>query len=404
VLMASGSGGTSERLQLMNEAFLPSAPVHSQELLAGRQEQLFALLEVTQTAGAHAAIFGERGVGKTSVAAVFESSILARGERAVRLNCSAMATFEQLWREMAEEWLSKDPTMEEVSALAALLQGEVTQASLVRALEALPAGMPIVVIFDEFDVIADAGVGADFANLMKAMSDKALSTHVAIVGVAEDVDAILMGHASAARGLHQVRMPRLDQVELEAILTNGFGAVGLKAPQEIYDRIVRLAQGLPHYTHLIGKECARRAILAERDVILLDDWQPALEGALAKAEQQVIDQYSAAVTTAKPSMFPSLLLACALANKDLQSFFRPADVHAPLNALDGKTYAMAGFTGNLAKLATDERGPALQAREFADGRKRYRFANPLLQPYVLGKAVSVGQLEPHQLDDPDLWS
>ncbi len=384
--------GIAERLKVLNQAFLPSAPIHREELLSGRQEQLFALLEMSQTPGAHAAIFGERGVGKTSVAAVFETVLASRGERVVRLNCNEMASFGQLWREMSEEWFSKDPTDGEVGALAALLQGELAQAAIVRALEALPADVPSVVIFDEFDVIADTGVGADFANLMKAISDKQLSTHIAVVGVAEDVDTILKGHASVARGLHQVRMPRLDDHELETILANGFRAVELVAPVSIVGRIVELAQGLPHYTHLLGKEVARRAVLAERDAIEEADWQPALESALAKAEQQVIDLYGDAVTTAKPSMFPSLLLACAMAKKDEQGFFRPTDVQGPLNQLDDKNYALAGISGNLAKLASEDRGPALQAREFADGRKRYRFANPLLQPYVLAKAVSDGRL------------
>lgn len=316
---------------------------------------------------------------------------MARGERVVRLNCNEMASFHQLWREMCEEWLSKEPSDAEVTALAGLLQGDLTQAAIVRALEALPSSAPSVVIFDEFDVIADAGVGADFANLMKAMSDKNLSTHIAVVGVAEDVDTILKGHASVARGLHQVRMPRLDEHEIGTILANGFAAVGLDAPASIVEQIVELAQGLPHYAHLLGKEVARRAVLAERDVIEDADWHPALESALAKAEQQVIDLYGDAVTTAKPSMFPSLLLAAALAKKDEQGFFRPTDVQAPLISLDGKNYALAGISGNLSKLASDERGPALQAREFADRRKRYRFANPLLQPYVLAKALADGR-------------
>lgn len=404
-MSSSASGMTiGDRLAAMNEAFLPSAPVHRQELLSGRQGQLFSLLETSQTPGGHAAIFGERGVGKTSVAAVFETDLRGRGVRAVRINCSAASTFQSLVSDVLTEWLSDSPEPAAEEYLPPLLSSHLTQADIVRALAAVSRDVKSVILFDEFDVVADANVGEDFANLMKALSDKRVDTHLVVVGVAEDVNAILKGHASVARGLNQVPMPRLGAHELSAVLRNGFGALAIDLPAELERRVILLSQGLAHYTHLLGKELARRAILAERDLVLADDWNHALSGALSKAEQQIIDLYGDATTTAKPSMFPDLLLACALAKKDQQGFFRPADVHGPLNDLSGKSYAMAAFTGNLASLASSDRGPALQQREFADRRKRYRFANPLLQPYVLLKAVSTGVLSYADIEDDDIWS
>ncbi len=393
-----------DRLLAMNHAFLPSAPVHRQELLSGRQEKLFSLLETSQTPGGHAAIFGERGVGKTSVAAVFETDLRERGVRAIRINCSSLSSFRSLIEDVATEWISHSPEDIAAEHLPHLLGGNFGQADIVRTLDGIAKVVPSVIILDEFDVVADAGVGEDFANLMKALADKQVDSHLVVVGVAEDVDAILKGHASIARGLSQVPMPRLEPEELAAILRNGFGELSMSIPEALELRVIRLSQGLPHYTHLLGKELARRSILAERDEVIADDWPAALEGALEKAEQQIVDLYGDATTTAKPSMFPDLLLACALAKKDQQGFFRPADVHGPLNKVSGKTYAMAAFTGNLASLSAADRGPALQQREFADRRKRYRFANPLLQPYVLLKAVSDGTLDYHEIDDDEIWS
>lgn len=392
-----------DRLGLMNEAFQPSAPIHTKELLAGRQEQLFDLLEMSQTAGAHAAIFGERGVGKTSVAAVFEDNLKQRGRRAIRINCSVADTFQSLWQSMFDEWISSATDEGEVQLLSGVIGTHLSQAAIVRVLDRLSQESHVVVIFDEFDVLGDDSVGEDFANLMKAMSDKRLRAHIAVVGVAEDVNAILAGHRSVGRGLHQIKMPRLKPAELDTILVNGFKTLDMTYPPELAARVVRLSQRLPHYTHLLGKELARRAILGERSHVEMEDWDQALISTLAKAEQQVIDLYADATTTAKKSMFPELLLACALATKDQQGFMRPVDVGTALNEITGTKYAMAAYTGNLAKLALDERGPALQVRVFADNRKRYRFANPLLQPYVLLKAVSEDRVPMERIRDDAIW-
>lgn len=58
------------RLLALGEVFTPSAPIDDQELFAGRNHELFSVIEAMQSAGQHAVIFGERGVGKTSLARV----------------------------------------------------------------------------------------------------------------------------------------------------------------------------------------------------------------------------------------------------------------------------------------------------------------------------------------------
>jgi Cdc6-like AAA superfamily ATPase len=392
----------TERLKLLDEVFLPSAPIHREDLLAGRQEQRFGLLEMSNTPGGHAAVFGLRGVGKTSLVSVFEADMRRDGVVVVRINCPAEANFRTLITDLA--LALQDSLPEEYAAwIAEALPEGFGQVDIVRMLKGVTNGFKVLMILDEFDVVRDDDVAARLANLMKALSDSQVDAHLIIVGVAEDVGSIMRGHASVTRGLKQVSMPALEDDELRSIFALGSDALTLTFPPELVTRVVRLSQGLPHYTHSIAKQLARRAILAETDMVALEDWRPALERSVEGALQEVIDLYTEATTTAKPSMFPSLLLAAALAAKDNQGFFRPADVHPHLNKIDNKVYDMASFTGNLASLATEKRGPALQSRTFADGRRRYRFANPLLQPYVVIRAVLDGVIDAGYLDDDSIW-
>jgi len=59
-----------DRLRLVGEAFRPAAPIDRRSLFSGRSEQISELFSIAAQPGQHAVIFGERGVGKTSLAAV----------------------------------------------------------------------------------------------------------------------------------------------------------------------------------------------------------------------------------------------------------------------------------------------------------------------------------------------
>jgi MoxR-like ATPase len=51
-------------------AFSPAAPITSHTLFAGRSVEMTKVMDVVVQRGRHAMIYGERGVGKTSLARV----------------------------------------------------------------------------------------------------------------------------------------------------------------------------------------------------------------------------------------------------------------------------------------------------------------------------------------------
>lgn len=51
--------------------FTPGTPIREQELFAGRLPQLEKLAQRIRMAGSHAVLFGERGVGKSSLVNIF---------------------------------------------------------------------------------------------------------------------------------------------------------------------------------------------------------------------------------------------------------------------------------------------------------------------------------------------
>ena len=58
------------RMTLSSLAFNPSGPVSDKDLFAGRESQITDVLGAVGQSGQHVILFGERGVGKTSLASL----------------------------------------------------------------------------------------------------------------------------------------------------------------------------------------------------------------------------------------------------------------------------------------------------------------------------------------------
>ena len=85
----------------INSAFTPSAPINSTDLFAGRIKQLHKIQAAIFQRGQHAIVFGERGVGKTSLASIIYDILVLAGKagfQTSKINCSAGMSFGALWR------------------------------------------------------------------------------------------------------------------------------------------------------------------------------------------------------------------------------------------------------------------------------------------------------------------
>ena len=66
-----------------SRVFSPAAPIREKDVFAGRRDEIRAAIDAINQAGQHAAIYGERGVGKTSLANVIHEFIVSTGQTKV---------------------------------------------------------------------------------------------------------------------------------------------------------------------------------------------------------------------------------------------------------------------------------------------------------------------------------
>src|SRR5439155_26663996 len=85
-------------------AFSPSAPIDERALFAGREKQITLVIDAINQKGQHVIVYGERGVGKTSLANVLKSFLAQPSSIACpRVNCDGSDSFETVWRKVFDE-------------------------------------------------------------------------------------------------------------------------------------------------------------------------------------------------------------------------------------------------------------------------------------------------------------
>jgi energy-coupling factor transporter ATP-binding protein EcfA2 len=384
-----------DRMRLVAEAFRPAAPIDRRGLFSGRQEEIAELYSVISQPGQHAVIYGERGVGKTSLAVVVAELLRGSGILVARATCDSSDDFSTVWRKALSE-IAVSSTTEAIGfgsattessiPAAGLLGGaDVTPHAVQRALGAIGERQPIAVIFDEFDRlgVAEGKDRAIFADTIKTLSDRVAPATIVIVGVADDIGELIREHASVERALVQIRMPRMSRDELAEIAVKGVESARMRIAKTSVARITALSQGLPHYTHLLTQLAAQAALSERRVEIAMRDVEAAVARAVDRAQQSVTEAYYRA-TAGDGDGRRRVLLACALAHEDDFGFFSAADLDEPLGKVGGGD---ASLEQDLLELAKSD--AILQRRKDA-GADRYRFVNPLLQPYVVMRGLSDG--------------
>jgi Cdc6-like AAA superfamily ATPase len=362
-------------------------------------------------------LYGERGVGKTSLANVIGPVVHIVFDRVPadaepsRLVAKAIAystdTFESIWRKIFDEiaWveerahfgLKKGNLREFISVTQAFgLQDSLGVNEVRRTLAEMPGGVFIV---DEFDRAVDAS-SAEFTDLIKALSDFSVDCTVILVGVSDTVDALVADHASIGRALVQVHLRRMDLKELKEILQKAQEALGISFTSAAENLIVHVSQGFPHYTHLLGREAVRLAVRRKTRIVERQDAIAALKDAVKQAQQSVTDVFLKATHSAQQNtLYSQVLLACALASAtsgDRLGYFNAGAVAGPLAKVTGKTVPMTTFNRHLKAFCDPQRGSALE-RTGQSKAYRYRFRDPLLVPFVFMEAVATGTMVDDEL-------
>lgn len=387
------------RLGRAAQLFQPSGPIDRQDLFSGRGRQIIQVISAFGESGRHAAIFGERGVGKTSLAKVIHE-FMNEFVISLRVNCDQGDNFSSIWGKAID-------SLTEATTAPGWPHGE-HDATVERAVEflrfdaigpdqvrhfmrILSTIAPTIIFLDEFERVADSATKSLLADTIKTLSDNLVYATLVIVGVADDVDGLIAQHESIGRSLAQIPMPRMENDEIAGIYEKGFRPLEIDVNEDVMYRLVRLPQGIPHFAHRLGIELSRILILDSRYVATEEDLRQAIRASIDNADENLTRAYTDATDSAHKTLYESVLLACALAPVNAMGYFAPGDLRPPLKRITGEVFDIPRYARHLVQFC-NERGPVLERRG-GEHRWRYRFIDPMMRPYVVMKAVNAGVSE-----------
>lgn len=389
----------------LSNTFSPSAPVGKLTFFSGRESQLDRVTEAIFQRGQHAVIYGERGVGKTSLANVLADWLKFLNKfnyQIVRHNCAATSTFNSIWEGIFRE-LSY--TRSEAGFLGAEIS--VPMSSFIPA-NAGPedirfllqqTGSSTVVILDEYDRVPKASAASGLlADTIKSLSDHSVDATLIIIGVGDSIDDLIAEHKSVERALIQIKMPRMLDDELFSILEKGFSQAEMSIDFTARGQIAALSQGLPHNTHELGLLTGYACLDADRLNAGKDDVETAIRKAVENAQQTIVASYCQAITSPHQNIYKEILLAAALAKTDDLGYFAAGDLRRPLARIIHKDYGIDRFMRHLNSFCDESRGRVLEKR--GERRKyRFRFTESIMEPYVIMRGIADGMINKDEVAD-----
>lgn len=286
-------------------AFHPARPITDPQFFSGRRQQIEDLAKALQIPGSCPLIYGDRGLGKSSLAS--QAQLIAMGDRTllISLGLEAFAltpqqSFTTVLMQCSEGVDDLDTLVQTtLNAVADLvptpssdqsdkmvlsdrktrkkasfkvLELETTRTyshsrseqtlqrltpveQLRRSVSTLTefTRQPLLLILDEFDTLQDKrGV----ASMIKTISSEFVK--FMLVGIAQDWSDLLLDHASLERQIMPVLVPPMTRPEAAGIIGRAMDAlkeagIDLTFGDEAAKRLVDLAGGFPWFVHVIGQ-------------------------------------------------------------------------------------------------------------------------------------------------------
>jgi Cdc6-like AAA superfamily ATPase len=253
--------------------YLTSArPIQSVEHLKGREKALRHLVEALNAPGRHAFIYGDRGVGKTSLAHTGAFQTQSSVAPPILVACDNKSSFNSICIAIVRRLLDINPIETKAMKFSGGLGVLGTSASIGYERAASKIDIQIndvndaiywfkksleqsnaeaIVIIDEFDLFPVPAEHDSFAILIKQLSDQSVPIKLIFCGIAESLDQLFKGHESAHRYIHAERLERLIPGHCIEICDDASKAVQIDVPTHVKYRIAKISDGFPYYVHLI---------------------------------------------------------------------------------------------------------------------------------------------------------
>ncbi|WP_165843964.1 ATP-binding protein [Phenylobacterium kunshanense] len=276
----------------LRDAFTPSQPVADRRFFAGREDVLRAVIRSIEDQRLHVVLYGERGIGKTSLLHVLTQAASEARYIVVYTSCGANSKFDETFRAAAAEipllfHSGYSPTATEAekgATLADLLPAEPLTPRKFGDLASKLTGTRVLIILDEFDRVDSGAFRRDVAELIKNLSDRLGRVQLVLAGVAADLTELVEHIPSIRRNIFALRVPKMTETEVLQIVANGERETDLKFDADASASVVTVARGSPYLASLLCHHAGHAALDDGRNVVQPADVARAVDMAVTEFE------------------------------------------------------------------------------------------------------------------------
>ncbi|MGP2518180.1 ATP-binding protein [Yersinia sp. 2545 StPb PI] len=292
----------------LNDVLTLSVPIRTPEKLFGRERQLETIQLALKSPGRHVFIYGDRGVGKTSLAHTAANLVQSSDKKPLMVSCDPDSTLESVITAICAQSLTNMPferyktsttlgiNLSAIKAEARLDERDLPSIQTIMNMATAVAGLKYisqyysentVIVIDEFDLIRNEEERARFGLLIKQLSDGDVPIHIIFTGIGQSISDLIGGHLSSQRQIEQIDLDRLHWSGRQCIVESAFSHFSIDIPSVIADRICALSDGFPYYVHLMCSKLLHECYMAEGiiDSVTRELFMSSLDAAVMSAEE-----------------------------------------------------------------------------------------------------------------------
>ena len=373
---------TAARVRL-RDAYTPSQPVTNRSMLAGRGPVLRALISAIEEQRLHSVIYGERGIGKTSLLHALEQAAREARYLVVYVSCGADSSFDEVFRAIAagipllyvQGYGPTTPQAEHGDTVASLLPATSISTRTASELLARVVGTRVLVLLDEFDRSESRLFRHNVAELLKNLSDRSVRVQLVVAGVATDLTELVERIPSIQRNIFALEVPKMSNEEVGELIATGARACGLSFDSAATRSITAVAAGLPYLASLISHHAGLKTIGDGRMRVTEADVSNAVTEALDELRARLSKHTQNQIDACQSNGITYVLGTLAGSSNHGEGRFSPQDVRS----LFPKHEDAARFAAKIEELV--EQNILISAIEDDYGRL-FRFLEEGASPYL----------------------
>ena len=249
-------------------AYTPAQPIVDRRMFAGRTRVLTQLIRSLEDERLHTVIYGERGLGKTSLLHVLTQAARDARYLVVYVTCGAGSNFDDMMRTVAEnipllyhvDYGPTTPEAERGDSFASLVGSDAITVRGASDLLGKVTGTRVLVVLDEFDRAESGDFRRSIAELVKSLSDRSVRVQFVVAGVAANLNELVTNVPAIQRSISALQVPKMSPGEVRELVKKGEPITGITFDDNAVDAIVTRSIGFPFLASLLSHRAGLNAI------------------------------------------------------------------------------------------------------------------------------------------------